>query len=139
MTRYVCISKSQGRPEHVISAIQILGERDLPPEGFSILQSTVDTHQKPFQKKQLAFKLAHFRTNAESVTDIIILYKPKPPMDYDLIGYAEFSVLTTMKVSMVFEIIMIWILFCSEINGYHFCVRKISALTRLSSPSLSYG
>jgi hypothetical protein len=26
-----------------------------------------------------------------------------------------------------------------EINGMHFCVRKISAITRLSSPSLSYG
>ncbi|CAG7720219.1 unnamed protein product [Allacma fusca] len=112
VTRYVCISKSQGRPEHVIAAVQIINDRELPPEGFSIIQSTVDTTQKPFQKKQLCFKLAHFRTNAESIIDIMILSKFKVPPGYDHIG---------------------------EINGMHFCVRKISAITRLSSPSLSYG
>jgi len=112
VTRYLCISKSQGRPEHVVSDVQVIHERDLPPEGYSLIQSTVDTSQKAFQKKQLCCKVAHYRTNVESIVDIILLTKPKPPDSYENIG---------------------------EINGLYLCVRKISAITRLQSPSLSYG
>lgn len=37
------ISKSQGRPEHVIQDVQILQEKELPPEGFSLVQQTTGT------------------------------------------------------------------------------------------------
>jgi ESCRT-I complex subunit MVB12 len=114
ITRYVCVSKSQGRPEHVISAIQILHDRELPPEGFSLIQQTVDSSQKAFKKKQLCFKLANIRSNCESIVEMVAYSKLKHPLpdSFEHIG---------------------------DINGIHFCVRKISAVTRLNTPSLSYG
>jgi ESCRT-I complex subunit MVB12 len=114
ITRYICVSKSQGRPEHVVHSIQILQDKDLPPEGYSLVQQTVDTNQRAFKKKQLAFKLVHFRSNVESLMEVIILNKLKTtlPEGFDHVG---------------------------DINGMHFCVRKASAITRLNSPSLSYG
>jgi len=117
VTRYLCISKTQGRPEHIIQSIQILQDKESPPEGYSVIQQTTDTSQKAFKKKQLCFKHAHFKVNVESVVDVIVLNKLKnPPDGYEHIG---------------------------EINGMHFMVRKISALTRLSStaapPTLAYG
>jgi ESCRT-I complex subunit MVB12 len=100
------VSKSQGRPEHVIQSIQILHDKELPPEGFSVIQQTTDTSQKAFKKKLLCFKYAHFKVNVESIVDVIIVNKLKnPPDGYEHIG---------------------------DINGMHFLVRKISALTRLS-------
>ncbi|ODM98301.1 Multivesicular body subunit 12B [Orchesella cincta] len=113
VTRYVCISKTQGRPEHVVESIQIIHDRELPPEGYSIIAQTSDSSQKAFKKKHLCYKVSHFKSSVESVVDLIILSKLKnPPDGYDPIG---------------------------DINGMHFCVRKISAITRLSTPGLSYG
>lgn len=68
MTRYLCISKSQGRPEHVIQQILILNEKEFPPEGFSVVQQTTDTNTKAFKKKQLCFKQTHFRYIAYAST-----------------------------------------------------------------------
>lgn len=104
----MCVSKSQGRPEHVICDIQILTERELPPEGFSIIQQTTDSNQKAFKKKQICYKHTHFKQNVESVVDVIIVNKLKnPPDGYDHIG---------------------------DINGMHLLLKKVSALTRLSNP-----
>lgn len=113
VTRYVCISKSQGRPEHVIQDVQVLAEKELPPEGYSIIQQTTDTSQKAFKKKVLCYKHIHYKQNMESVVDVVILNKMKnPPDGYDPIG---------------------------EINGMHFLVKKVSALTRLSNPLAAPG
>lgn len=113
VTRYVCISKTQGRPEHVLESVLILPEREFPPEGYCMITMTSDSSQKAFKKKQLCYKLSHFKGSSESIVDIIILSKLKnPPDGYDPIG---------------------------DVNGMHFCVRKISAVTRLSTPGLSYG
>jgi len=115
ITRYVCVSKSQGKPEHVVQAIQILHDRELPAEGFSLIQQTVDSSQKVFKKKQMCFKLANMRSNCDSVVEIVAFSKLKSPPD----GFEHIG----------------------DINGIHFCVRKISAVTRLNTnaPSLSYG
>lgn len=113
VTRYLCVSKSQGRPEHVIESIRVLHDREVIPEGFSVIHQTVDTSQKAFKKKHICYKLAHFRTNVDSITEVIILSKLKTPPD----GFEHIG----------------------DINGMHFCVRKVSAVTRLSTPGLSYG
>jgi ESCRT-I complex subunit MVB12 len=88
VTRYVCVSKTQGRPEHVVQSIQILYDKDLAPEGHSPIVQTADTAQRAFKKKQLCFKVAHFRSNCESIAEIVILSKLKTPPDgFDHIGY----------------------------------------------------
>jgi len=107
VTRYACLSKTQGKPEHIIEDIQIIHERELPPQGFSVLQQTSDTNQKSFKKKLLCFKPTHFRQNVESVVDMIVLSKLKSPPD----GYQHIG----------------------DINGMHLLIRKVSALTRLSN------
>lgn len=113
ITRYVCLSKTQGRPEHIVESILILHDKEFPPEGYSIIASTSDTNTKAFKKKQICYKLTPFKSNSDSIVDVIILSKLKnPPDGYDHVG---------------------------DVNGMHFCTRKISALTRLSTPGLSYG
>jgi ESCRT-I complex subunit MVB12 len=91
ITRYICVSKSQGRPEHVVHSILILQDKELPPEGYSLVQQTVDSNQRAFKKKQLAFKLVHFRSNVESLIEIIILNKLKTtlPEGFDHVGYVN--------------------------------------------------
>lgn len=75
ITRYICVSKSQGRPEYVISAIQIIPDKEMPPEGFSLIQHTVDTNQKAMRKKQLCYALGHYRSNVDSIVEIAIFSK----------------------------------------------------------------
>jgi len=112
VTRYACISKSQGKPEHVIQDIQILHDKELPPEGFTVIQQTTDNSQKAFKKKQLCYKPTHFKANVESIVDVVVLNKLKnPPDGYDHIG---------------------------DVNGMHFLIKRISALTRLANPLPQY-
>lgn len=61
----------------------------MPPEGYSLLQQTVDSSQKPFKKKHLCFKLVHYRSNVDSIIELIILNKLKAtlPDGFDHIGY----------------------------------------------------
>ena len=61
----------------MISAIQIIHDKEMPPEGFSLIQQTADTNQKAFQKKQLCYKLGHHRSNVESIVEVAILSKLK--------------------------------------------------------------
>lgn len=115
VTRYVCLSKTQGRPEHVLESLLILPDKEFPPEGYSIISNTSDSNSKAFKKKQLCYRLTPFKSQADSIVDVIILSKLKGasgPDSYESVG---------------------------DVNGMHFCVRKISALTRLSTPGLSYG
>jgi len=115
VTRYVCLSKTQGKPDHIIEDLKIIHERDLPPQGFSVLQHTSDTNQKSFKKKLLCYKPTHFRQNVDSVVDVVVLSKLKSPPD----GYQHIG----------------------DINGMHLLIRKVSALTRLSNGGgyLPYG
>lgn len=114
VTRYVCLSKTQGRPEHVVESLLILPTaQEFPPEGYSLLTNTSDSNAKAFKKKQLCYRLAPFKGPTDSIVDVVILSKLKnPPDGYEHVG---------------------------DINGMHFCVRKISSLTRNSTPGLAYG
>lgn len=38
--RYLCISKSEGNPQLVIDSLCIINEKDLPPNGFTVLLKT---------------------------------------------------------------------------------------------------
>lgn len=43
--RYVCFSKTEGPPQCVVEDIAIINERDMPPEGYSIISYTVDSSE----------------------------------------------------------------------------------------------
>lgn len=85
--RYLCISKSEGLPEYIVETLRIIGEKENPPEGFSLLTRTADTEQKAWRKKQIAYKLAKRGSAKDAVTDIILCARVKnSPEGFQLAG-----------------------------------------------------
>lgn len=75
-TRYLCISKTEGVPGHVVEKLRIIGNNEnLANEGFISIKSTSDSNQKAWRKKQLVYKLSKTENVTECITDIIILTK----------------------------------------------------------------
>jgi len=75
--RYLCISKSEGVPEYIIEHLKIIGEKETPPQGYSLLSRTYDTEQKAWRKKQLCYKLARKGNVKTAVTEIVLCSKTK--------------------------------------------------------------
>lgn len=77
-----------GLPDFIVQEIIVLNEKALPPEGYSLLNRTVDSEQKAWRKKQLCYRLAHRKTVAQAVTDIIVCSRlKKAPDGFTLAGY----------------------------------------------------
>lgn len=70
--RYICFSKTEGLPHCIVEDITIINEREMPPEGYSIISHTVDSMQKAWRKKQLCYKIKNKDLCSKAVTDIII-------------------------------------------------------------------
>lgn len=70
-TRYLCYSKTEGFPNHVLHEIKIIGEKDSIPSNFLRLSRTSDTDQKALRKKQIVYKLSKQSEVNECITDII--------------------------------------------------------------------
>lgn len=75
--RYLCLSKTEGLPNHVIQEIAVVGDKDLPPEGYSLLHRTADTEQKAWRKRQLVYRLTHVKNATQAITDIIVCSRLK--------------------------------------------------------------
>lgn len=43
--RYICFSKTEGQPDFVVEDIVVINERDIPPEGYSMISYTVDSSE----------------------------------------------------------------------------------------------
>lgn len=56
---------------------RVIGDRELPPEGFSLLSRTADTEQKAWRKRQIAYKLSKRGSVTQAVTDVILCSKLK--------------------------------------------------------------
>jgi ESCRT-I complex subunit MVB12 len=91
-TRYLCISKTEGVPNFVLSSIRIIGNNEnLANEGFISIKNTSDTNQKAWRKKQLVYKLSKSETVTECITDIIVLtkYNRQAPEGFQYLGELE--------------------------------------------------
>ncbi|XP_063708497.1 uncharacterized protein LOC134837106 [Culicoides brevitarsis] len=79
-SRYLCISKTEGNPEQVIETLKVIGEKEqVVGAGLSILTRTIDTEQKAWRKRQVAYKISQKSTVKQAVTDIILCSKSKTP------------------------------------------------------------
>lgn len=88
---------------------RVIGDRELPGEGFSLLSRTADTEQKAWRKRQIAYKLSKRGTITQAVTDVILCSKIKiAPDGFKLAG---------------------------EINGITICY-KIGPVTHRPPPSI---
>ncbi|XP_067137015.1 multivesicular body subunit 12B isoform X1 [Centruroides vittatus] len=87
ITRYICISKQEWQTNEVIESLTIIGEKDSPPDDFTLLMYTRDTEQRATRKKHLCYKLMP-RDNVQiAVTDVIVLSRwKKPPAGFTLAG-----------------------------------------------------
>ncbi|KAL3277294.1 hypothetical protein HHI36_012644 [Cryptolaemus montrouzieri] len=75
--RYLCLSKTEGLPNFVVSEFLVVNEKVTPPAGFSLLNRTTDSEQKAWKKKQLCYRLENLKNTKSAVTDIIICSRLK--------------------------------------------------------------
>lgn len=87
VTRYMCHSKTEGYMGYVVVDLSILPDRDSRLPGFTLIEQTIDSSQKAFKKKQLAYKQVPRNMATQTVTDIIILSRSKvAPEGFTLVG-----------------------------------------------------
>ncbi|CAH0552706.1 unnamed protein product [Brassicogethes aeneus] len=85
--RYLCLSKSEGIPNFVIQEILVVAEKASPPKGFSLLNRTADTEQKPWRKKQICYRLVNRKDIKTAITDIIVCSRlKKAPAGFSFAG-----------------------------------------------------
>lgn len=96
ITRYLCISKTEGPSGFVIDSLCITNDKDAPPNGYVLLSKTYGTgkinnkfnensfftylflaEQKAWRKRQLSYRLSEKHSVFLAITDIIILSKTK--------------------------------------------------------------
>lgn len=100
VTRYLCLSKTEGPSGFVIDSLCITNEKDSPPNGYVLLSKTYGTgnllhflfsfcnsfQQNPFisfteqrawRKRQMCYRLSEKSSVFLAITDIIILSKSK--------------------------------------------------------------
>ncbi|XP_046984256.1 multivesicular body subunit 12A isoform X1 [Schistocerca americana] len=87
VTRYVCHSKTEGIADYIVESVLIINEREVPPDGYSVLTRTADTDQRAWRKRQLCYRLAKQTQAKTAVTDIIVLSRlKKAPDGFSLAG-----------------------------------------------------
>lgn len=103
--RYLCLSKTEGLPNYVVQEIAILGDKELPPEGFSLLHRTADSEQKAWRKRQIVYRLTHIKNTTQAITDIIVCSRLKQaPTGFTLAGCVLFSSYFIFhKIDFIFE------------------------------------
>lgn len=43
ITRYLCLSKSEGISDYIIVNIDIINEKESPPDGYCLISKTIDS------------------------------------------------------------------------------------------------
>ncbi|XP_043274798.1 multivesicular body subunit 12B isoform X2 [Venturia canescens] len=99
--RYICISKTVGLLNHVVQEIIVINERDNPPDGFTMINQTLDTEQRAWRKKKVCYKLSNRGTCSKAVTDIIVCSRiKKAPTGFTYAGEIN-GVIVCYKTSQV--------------------------------------
>lgn len=87
ISRYLCLSKTEGIDNYIVEDIAIIGEKDMPPDGYGLIPKTMDTDAKAWKKRQICYKLSRRNLALSAVTDIILLSKSKKaPEGFSLAG-----------------------------------------------------
>ncbi|KAK7873251.1 hypothetical protein R5R35_011325 [Gryllus longicercus] len=87
VTRYLCLSKSEGIADYIVETVVVTNEKEIPPDGYSVLTRTADSEQRAWRKRQLCYKLSKPSLAKSIVTDIIILSRMKrAPEGFSLAG-----------------------------------------------------
>ncbi|ENN73863.1 multivesicular body subunit 12B [Dendroctonus ponderosae] len=85
--RYLCLSKTEGLPNFALREILLLAEKTLPPKGYSLLNRTADSQQRPWKKRQLAYQLVNLKELKTAITDIIVCNRlKKAPAGFNFAG-----------------------------------------------------
>lgn len=87
VTRYLCLSKTEGIADYIVEAVGIIMEKETPPDGYCLVQRTIDSEQKAWRKRQLCYRLSRRNVACSAVTDIIVLNRAKKaPEGFSLAG-----------------------------------------------------
>ncbi|XP_039288674.1 multivesicular body subunit 12B [Nilaparvata lugens] len=87
VTRYLCLSKTEGISDYIVENLGVIGEKEMPPDGYCLIPKTVDSEQKCWRKRQICYRLTRKNLAASTITDIIILGKArKAPEGFSLAG-----------------------------------------------------
>ncbi|CAD5119139.1 DgyrCDS7779 [Dimorphilus gyrociliatus] len=88
--RHLCITKQQagfGQMNMVLADIAVQNDRERPPNGYSIIEYTMDTKEKATKKKQICVKVIPREATSAAICDICLLTKSKrAPVGYTLAG-----------------------------------------------------
>ncbi|VVC40841.1 Hypothetical protein CINCED_3A002764 [Cinara cedri] len=87
LTRYLCLSKTEGISDYILVNIDIINEKEGPPDGYCLISRTIDSDQKAWRKRQLCYKLTRKSLASHAITDIILLSRSKKAPDgFNLVG-----------------------------------------------------
>lgn len=87
VTRYLCLSKTEGIADYIVENVGVIGEKEMPPDGYCLIPKTVDSEQKCWRKRQICYRLTRKTLASSTITDIIILGKArKAPEGFSLAG-----------------------------------------------------
>lgn len=50
ITRYLCLSKTEGIPDYIVVDIDIINEKEALPDGYCLISKTVDSGNNIIQK-----------------------------------------------------------------------------------------
>lgn len=43
LTRYICLSKTEGITDYIVESVAIINEKEVPPDGYALITRTSDT------------------------------------------------------------------------------------------------
>jgi ESCRT-I complex subunit MVB12 len=43
MTRYICLSKTEGISDFIVDSVAVINEKEIPPEGYALITRTADS------------------------------------------------------------------------------------------------
>lgn len=43
VTRYICLSKTEGIQDFIIESVAVINEKEIPPEGYALITRTADS------------------------------------------------------------------------------------------------
>jgi ESCRT-I complex subunit MVB12 len=67
VTRYLCLSKKQGLPglsDYIVEAIAVVNDKEVPPDGYTLLPRTIDSGEFFFYLWFVFFVCAAMQINA---------------------------------------------------------------------------
>jgi len=80
-SRYLCLSKTEGIPDYIVEDVVVIDSKENPPDGYCLIQKTIDGDSKAWKKRQLCYRLTRRVVATKAISDIILLSKTKRAPD----------------------------------------------------------